>query len=79
MLNVNDYFQALMRSGKMHFECGGPGGITNQPPRTRDDKLDARMVVEYAQKTRHFAKRRALRTRPCRVQDAVEIEEENSE
>ena len=25
MLNVNDYFQVAMRSGKMHSECGGPG------------------------------------------------------
>ena len=24
MLNVNDYFQVAMRSGKMHSECGGP-------------------------------------------------------
>ena len=24
MLNVNDYFQVLMRSGRMHSECGGP-------------------------------------------------------
>ncbi len=28
MLNVNDYFQVAMRSGKMHFECGGPGAKT---------------------------------------------------
>jgi adenine phosphoribosyltransferase len=24
ILNVNDYFQVAMRSGKMHSECGGP-------------------------------------------------------
>jgi organic radical activating enzyme len=25
MLNVNEYFQVAMRSGKMQSECGGPG------------------------------------------------------
>ena len=28
MLNVNDYFQVAMRSGKMHSECGGPDSGT---------------------------------------------------
>jgi len=27
-LNVNEYFQVAMRSGKMQSECGGPGGVT---------------------------------------------------
>lgn len=33
MLNVNDYFQVLMRSGRMHSECGGPGLDAKRPQR----------------------------------------------
>jgi hypothetical protein len=38
ILNVKDYFQVTMRSGKMHFECGGPAGSSDwryRPEATR--------------------------------------------
>lgn len=37
MLNVNDYFQVAMRSGKLHSECGGPGLAAARPNRPFGD------------------------------------------
>jgi len=57
VLNVNDYFQVAMRSGKMHSECGGPecaghlpferqatanGSFTIRPTGTTDPLLPLR-------------------------------------
>jgi len=44
-LNVNDYFQVDMRSGKMHSECGGPA-----PPSAPTQKPSQKRAHTYSQK-----------------------------